>query len=549
MSISPERRGRWATIGATIALALLVFLVQIRWSPRFAGMSSDSGMFAYAGQRILQGDLLYRDVFDTKPPGVFYVNALALLLGGHTPWAIWTLGLVWVTLSTLILFLTLRASTGLLSAALATVIFILTLHHPSYYQGGNLTETYALLPQVLLLAAVMSYFRRRRSVTLILAGALTALAILFKPTYSALGLAFVVVAAGEAALARQWKAAAARLAAFGLGVALPLAASGLYWASQGAFGNLWDAVVRFNYVYSSEGFSLLGLYGAFRMLFVDPPVAAINPMGIAGLALFVGEMSRAARREGKAPSFQNAVRLALASPRNGLIAVGVLALPLEWAMVTVSGRKLGHYILTTLPALTVAIAYLVDEGTRAVRERRLPLPWAAVSAAIIATLGLSWLVEVAVKEIPRPSELAAFWHKPFEGDYVADPLVERIDELSDPSQSVFVWADHPDLNFLSGRRAPSRYVFSLHLLLPGTGNTQRFAQLLEDLDRDPPALVLTQWQSDIGVPFLGAPRDELCADCSPEVRAGVTRLADYLDRHYVERERVGIWVIYERVDP
>ncbi|HLB65650.1 MAG TPA: hypothetical protein VJJ46_12480, partial [Anaerolineales bacterium] len=88
--------------------------------------------------------------------------------------------------------------------------------------------------------------------------------------------------------------------------------------------------------------------------------------------------------------------------------------------------------------------------------------------------------------------------------------------------------------------------FSLHLLLPGTGNSLRFAQLLEDLEDDPPALILTQWQSDIGVPFLGAPREELCLGCPPEVSAGVLQLADYLNRWYTERERVGIWAIYER---
>jgi hypothetical protein len=227
--------------------------------------------------------------------------------------------------------------------------------------------------------------------------------------------------------------------------------------------------------------------------------------------------------------------------------VAVVALPVEWAMVTVSGRKLGHYILPTLPAATVALAYLVFGAVRMIRQRRPALRWFAVFAALAATLGVAWLIEVAVKELPRPGELAEFAREPFGGSYVADPLVERIVELSDPSDSVFVWADHPDLNFLSRRRAPSRYVFSLHLLLPGTGNSLRFAQLLEDLEEDPPTLILTQWQSDIDVPFLGAPRGELCMGCPPDVAAGVRLLADYLGRSYAERERVGIWVIYERV--
>ncbi len=70
--------------------------------------------------------------------------------------------------------------------------------------------------------------------------------------------------------------------------------------------------------------------------------------------------------------------------------------------------------------------------------------------------------------------------------------------------------------------------------------------MLEDLSNDPPALILTQWQSSIGVPFLGAPREELCPGCTEEVRAGVVALADYLEAGYVEIERFGEWVIYGR---
>ncbi len=545
MQARDHRRGRWLGIGAALVLISLVFLVQIRWSPRFSPMGSDSGMFAYAGERILEGDLPYRDVFDTKPPGVFYVNALALWLGGRTPWAIWGAGVAWIALTTLVLFSTLLAGFGLLPGFLATAVFVLTLHHPSYYQGGNLTEVYALLPQVTLLAAAAAYFGNRRTRVLALCGALTGLAILFKPTCSALGLALAAVTTGEALLARRWREAAIRLGAFGLGVVMPLVAVALYWAAHGAFGYLWDAVVRFNFVYSSEGFSLLGVYGAFRMLFVDEPLAAAMPLAVAGSALFLWDARQQASTKARAAGSSEA----LAGSGGALVLVAVVALPLEWAMVTVSGRKLGHYVLPTLPAMSVALSYLASRASQTIRERRDALGWGVVSAALVAALGLAWVVEVVVKEVPRPAELAEFWRPPFEGGaYVSDPLVRRIIESTGPGQSVFVWADHPDLNFLSGRRAPSRYVFSLHLLLPGTGNSLRFAQLLEDLRYDPPALILTQWQSDIGVPFLGAPRDGLCADCEPEVRAGVLQLADYLDRWYVERERVGIWVIYERVD-
>jgi hypothetical protein len=504
-------------------------------------------MFAYVGSRILEGELPYRDVFDTKPPGVFYANALAQSFGGPSPWAIWGLGVIWIVAAVLILFSALRPRGAVLPAFCATAVFILTLHHPSYYQGGNLTEVYALLPQAAVLAIAAAYFRGRALLLLALAGIMTAAAVLFKPTYLSLGLAFAAVAAAEAFLARQWRQGWARLAVFALGFALPLAGVALYWAGHGAFGDLWDAVVRFNFVYSSVGFSLQGMYGAFRTLFVEEPLSSLTPIVLACAALFLWRLwvLAQARRRGRT---REGRQEPMAGPAIGTVAVAVVALPLEWAMLTVSGRNFGHYFLTPLPAMCAVLSCFLFEALRAVREKTIPQPWAVVLAAILAALGIAWLVEVAVKEVPRPAEVASILRGPWEGDSLADPLVQRITELSEPTETVFVWADHPELNFLSGRRAPSRYVFSLHLLLPGTGNSARFAELLADLHSDPPALVLTQWSSSIGVPFLGAPRDQLCLDCTAEVREGVLALADYLRQGYIEVERIGEWVIYSRAE-
>src|SRR5262245_58655024 len=48
-------------------------------------LDRDEGVFGYAGQRILEGGRLYLDVVDHKPPGVFYLYALALRLFSPTP--------------------------------------------------------------------------------------------------------------------------------------------------------------------------------------------------------------------------------------------------------------------------------------------------------------------------------------------------------------------------------------------------------------------------------------------------------------------------------
>jgi hypothetical protein len=38
--------------------------------------SRDSGVFLYVGWRLLQGDIPYRDIWDHKPPLIYFVDAL-----------------------------------------------------------------------------------------------------------------------------------------------------------------------------------------------------------------------------------------------------------------------------------------------------------------------------------------------------------------------------------------------------------------------------------------------------------------------------------------
>src|SRR4051794_41930934 len=55
----------------TLAGALLVLRLPSLAQP----MGPDQGLYAYVGDRILHGELAYRDAWDQKPPGIHYVYA------------------------------------------------------------------------------------------------------------------------------------------------------------------------------------------------------------------------------------------------------------------------------------------------------------------------------------------------------------------------------------------------------------------------------------------------------------------------------------------
>lgn len=81
----PVNRKR--AIGLLVLIALLSALLFSRWLPHngHALLVGDSSMFLFIGQQIDHGLLPYVDVWDHKPPLVFYLDALSLRMMGGSP--------------------------------------------------------------------------------------------------------------------------------------------------------------------------------------------------------------------------------------------------------------------------------------------------------------------------------------------------------------------------------------------------------------------------------------------------------------------------------
>lgn len=525
------------------ALVLAIFLVRIQVSPWYVGMGDDSGLFAYAGKLIADGALLYQDIWDTKPPGVFYLNAMAISLGGSTPWSIWWFELIWFSLSMVVLMVSLIRLTSLVAGFAATFLVAMTALHPAYVSGGNYTEVYALLPQVLTLVAAMAYFKTGKSWWMAVIGVLTATAFLLKPTYVALGIASLATAL-LASRGRVDRARAVRLVVlFVVGFATPLLLAGLYWMLQGGFDELWEAVFQQNLLYVQEGLSLRSLYGTGRKFVLEQPLAILVVLTLASLPLFV---RRAWPRE---PSTRPLPGLRGSDPssyRGWVLLTAFLALPFEVAFVAVSGRNFGHYFLTPLPAISVAIAYLTMEVQTAFRRRSDAGAWFSVSVATLAVLLLAWGVEVFAKESPELAHLGDLTRRPLGGAYWTDELEKYIIDNTDPDEAVLAWGYNPGLHFLTDRRAPTRYLFHAQLLTPGPAGESRFEQFVKDLRADPPVLIVAQPDSPHAIPHFGGDPAELCPSCPLETAHRLEELQAIVDSDYVLDGEVGGWLVYQR---
>jgi hypothetical protein len=215
---------------------------------------TDSGVYLTGGRYLLAGKVLYRDLWDHKPPGIYVLNAVALAFASdRTSWRpmrIMERG--FAALGAVAFFLVvLRALGSRLLAGFAAFWFVMHFENPKILQfGGNWTEEYASVFVLLGILATMHGREGRilrQAVLCALSGLAFSTATFIKEPFVLGSLAwFALLAVGGSATRR---ARILRAAAFLAGAVLPLIAVVSYFAAHGALGD-WLAAVEYNSVYA-----------------------------------------------------------------------------------------------------------------------------------------------------------------------------------------------------------------------------------------------------------------------------------------------------------
>lgn len=276
-------------------LALACVLLAVRLPSLVQPMGADQGLYAYVGDRILDGGLPYRDGWDQKPPAIHLtyaamrgvwphgsaVPAADLLMAAVAALLLWRLGAIVAS-----------ASVGQ-SAALLFLLFA----NPSFARLGGVSvraqcETFiavAVTGAFLLLASGRS---RPALWKLTAAGVLFGLAFTFK--YNAA----VYVGAGVFALFLWKRLTPAALGALAVGFVIPVAAFAAWFAGGHALRTAYDATITYNLRYSGETYA--GPVHAVTYLLTFPMrharVDALWLIGAGGCAVLLMAAVRARER-------------------------------------------------------------------------------------------------------------------------------------------------------------------------------------------------------------------------------------------------------------
>ncbi len=160
---------------------LLIFLIVLRLNTFNLPFERDEGEYAYIAQSMAKGIYPYKDIFDQKPPLIFFVYYLSNLLGEGKLWIPRLFAAISVYLTAIILYFVAKKEFGEKSGYFAMWIFTALLTFPQMTPFTANTEIFMILPLMGAYALYASNEPNDRTQNWFLLGFSSCLAILFKP--------------------------------------------------------------------------------------------------------------------------------------------------------------------------------------------------------------------------------------------------------------------------------------------------------------------------------------------------------------------------------
>jgi hypothetical protein len=456
---------------------------------RYELISDDEAIYDAMAQVVSRGGVMYRDAVDHKPPGLVYAYASVRSLVEHFAgsfqevlFGVHLLGLLVAMATCAVLYAigrhVLEKQLWPLPPLLYALLSASNQPPDSLAVNGELLMN---LPTVLAVWLALEAGRRKGASGVLLnvvAGSMCGVAALFKYQAALIGIALLALPLAKGSV-RVW---AARALALGAGLMLPLGAAAFFFWRRGALDDAIAWGIEFNRSYIAEGPDLWTAVKRFSLQFFGMVVPNFVVFG-AGLGGFARLVRRFIRPETDVCGV-----------------VGARAMMVVWTLeslfcVCLGRRFFGHYFLQ--PELPLAI---LAAGPIAALWRTRP-------RLILAGVGLPVLVFFLIAALPEYTRRIVYMIDP---DYRT--VGEAARERSQPSDSIWVWGNVPQIYYSAQRMPGVRFPFCNYLtgLSPGTRSEydpsvdprdqaveSAWKLVVQDLDTRRPALVLDTAAADM----------------------------------------------------
>ncbi len=465
-------------IGAALLLIAVALVAPMLAYP----FGRDQGVFACGAEVLRRGGALYRDFWDLKPPGIYYLYRLSFLLFGHSMAAPRIMDLIFTLGTAAGLLLIGRRLVSLWAGVAAALAFLMRYALGFDYWHSAQGDGFASLFLTSAALAMLAAERRRSWRLAALGGALMGAATLLKFTLGIfLLIPLVAVAVGRERREEDWAPRVGRYAACLLGCGLVVgAAVALVWRA-GALRDMFEIMVTWNAHYATLRATGLAAPIAQTWRFLFPGGQAL--LSLIGLFALAGLVDLARRREAGAFRWLPAAWLGL-----------------MLAQVYLQGKYFEYHWLPALPPLALLAGAGVAAAWRLLRERSdspgtVTGTAAAAAVVLLAALGAGYRdqfaaeIGLATGRISRAAFTDGFKDRQ-DFSLSADlQIADYLKQHTAPGSPVFIWGFEPIIYFLADRPPASRFISQQPLVTPWSPPAWR-EELPRDLARKQPAYIL-----------------------------------------------------------
>lgn len=482
-----------------------VLLVLVPTSPINMPLTyRDSGVFLYTGWRILHGEIPYLHVWDHKPPVIFFLNTLGLLIGGGSRWGVWLIELVALLLAAIIGYNLVKRVFGVLPAIFSSFLWLFSLCF--LIQGGNLTTEYTLPLQF---ACLWLAYNAEEGNFLswhgFLIGVLCCVSFLTKQNTIGVGIAIVLYLIVSRSVRGQFRKLLLELSTIFLGGILFLLPVIIYFWAQGAISSFWDAAFIYNFTYLSsnlEGNIQVIITGVKNLSYLAPLVFIGWSCGLA-LLIFSRTLSRELRL---------------------LITIGLIDLPIELIFISISGRSYEHYYMALLPIFSffsgLVFWLLIKQISQSHHYKKSKFQVTFFVLLVFSFFHINNYLDL-VRGYQRISDTS---------------VISYIERSTTEDDSVLLWGAEAGTNFFSARVSPSRFVYQFPLYQPGYTNEKIIEEFLLNIIQNKPTLII-----DTQNPYTPFFQFKLSSN-------NIEEYSKFLRSHYNQKEILGSWIVYEYIE-
>lgn len=495
------------------------FLVVFTHSPLFIDLPHrDSGVFLYLGSQILNGDIPYKDIWDHKPPLIYYINALCLFITGGSQWGVWIIQSSLLAISSIFGFKLIHKQFGLKAATISIFLFLSGFSSIAFV---NYTEEWALVFQISGLYVFWHAFNNKSRRMWFLFGLSLASSFLLKPNMIGIYIAIYVVVALYSFINNKKKELLINSLLIAVGTLSLVVPMVLYFYLNDSLVYLVDQVFTYNSVYTSVSLrdKIIALIGGFSVL------------GFISYILLIAWCSTV---------IELFVKKEKVNKNNIITYIALIGFPIEIYLSILSGRSYEHYYVPWLPIGLVLVGFWANRLIGYMDQNKIYL---------LNRVGFLILI-TGILSVPNlihsvPNQLSILLNQ---GPFPQLEVTQFIKNETRADDYVLMWGAESSINFVSNRKSPTKYVYQYPLYTVGYQNEEMIDEFFDEIQTNQPKLIFDTSSSDPWIPPINRDKRVVweASNDNPQYvpMKEMNKVYQYLDNNYVFSKTVGNWDVY-----